>query len=121
MSITASKVKLAPRDALSAKGRMQVAEKRYISPLYRTTFGPLSQIAAYYYNWPSIFTGWHPNEAEAMTLYREADRVRILSEVDNLVRLEMIGDARETKRLKRIRTEVRRTGIDSLYWSGSKR
>jgi hypothetical protein len=53
---------------LTDGAKLEIAEKRYISPLYRVTFGPLSQVAAYYFNFLSVLHGWHPNEAEALRL-----------------------------------------------------
>jgi hypothetical protein len=101
-----TRVKLSETDVLTDSGKLELAEKRYISPLYRVTFGPLSQLAGYYFNFLSIFQGWHPNEAEAVTLYRQDERLKMLSELDSLIRLETIGDAKEGKELQRIRFEA---------------
>jgi hypothetical protein len=94
-------------EVLTERGRLELAEKRYISPLYRVTFGPLSQLAAYYLNFLTILGGWHPNEAEAMTLYRQDERLERLRELDALTRLEMFGDARDAKEFQRLRFEAR--------------
>jgi hypothetical protein len=83
-----------------------MAEAKYLSPLYRVTFGPLSQIAAYYFNFLTILHGWHPNEAEAVTLYRQDERLKMLEKLDSLVRLEKIADPKEAKELQRIRYEA---------------
>jgi hypothetical protein len=51
--------------------------------------------------------GWHPNEAEAKTLYRQDERLKMLGELDSLARLEKIGgDAKDAKELQRIRFEA---------------
>ncbi len=70
------------------------------------TFGPLSQIAAYYFNFLSILNGWHPNEAEALTLYRQDERLKMLGEMDSLIRLETIGGGKDAKELQRLRFEA---------------
>jgi len=101
--VRGDRVKLAETDVLTDRAKLKIAEKRYISPLYRVTFGPLSQVAGYYFNFLTIFQGWHPNEAEAMTLYRQDERLKMLSELDSLSRLEAIGDAKEAKEFQRIR------------------
>ena len=116
-----TKVKLTEKDVLTDKAKLELAEKRYLSPLYRTTLGPLSQLAAYYFDWPSILGGWHPNEIEATVLKRQDERLEMLEELDSLIRLETIGSsveakpsdsltglelirgAKETKQLQRIR------------------
>ena len=92
-----TKVKLTEKDVLTDKAKLELAKKRYLSPLYRTTLGPLSQLGAYYINWLSIFGGWHPNEVEAAVLNRQDERLEMLGEMDSLIRLETIGRALEAK------------------------
>ena len=101
------RVKLTATDVLTDGAKLEIAEKRYISPLYRVTFGPLSQIAAYYFNFLSVLHGWHPNEAEALTLYRQDERLKMLGELDSLAELETIGgDSKDAKDFQRIRFEA---------------
>jgi len=101
--VTTPRVKLTEKEILTNKGRLALAEKEQITPLYRLTFGPLSQLAAYYFDWTSILGGWHPNSREAMTLYRQDERLKMLDEMDSLIRLETISDPKVTKQFKRIR------------------
>ena len=101
--ITGPRVKLTEKQTLTNKGRLALAEKQHITPLYRATFGPLSQLAAYYFDWTSILGGWHPNSREAMALYRQDERLKMLDEMDSLIRLETIHDSKETKQFRRIR------------------
>ena len=103
-------------EMLTEYGRVQYAKKKFTTPLYRATFGPLAQIAGFYFNFFTILNGWHPSEAEAMTLYRESERVRIVSEFDDLSRLEGLGNPYAGEEFGRMRWEVWRTGVDSLYW-----
>jgi hypothetical protein len=101
--VRSTPVKLSETDVLTDSGKLELAEKRYISPLYRVTFGPLSQVAAYYFNFLTILNGWHPNEAEAITLYREDERLQMLGDMDSLIRIEKIAapeDAKEFQELK---------------------
>jgi hypothetical protein len=100
--ITERRVKLTEKSVLSDKGRLEIAEKQCLTPLYRVTFGPLAQIATYYFDFLSILGGWHPNELEARELYREEERLRMLSEMDSLIRLETIDRPKGTKEFKRI-------------------
>ena len=102
-----ARVKLTATDVLSDGAKLEIAEKRYISPLYRVTFGPLSQVAAYYFNFLSVLHGWHPNEAEALTLYRQDERLKMLGELGSLAELETIGgDSKDAKDFRRIRFEA---------------
>lgn len=107
------------RELLTNHGRLELAKKRFTPPLYRATLGPLSQLATYYFNFLSILGGWHPNDAEALTLYAESERVQRLHDFDDLVSLEEFDDARTGAELRQLRPGVWRTGYDSLYWNPS--
>lgn len=104
--VTTPRIKLTEKELLTDKGRLALAQKQHITPLYRATFGPLSQLATYYFNWPSILGGWHPNETEAMTLYRQEERLKMLDEMDSLIRLETISDPKQAKQFKHIRLKA---------------
>jgi hypothetical protein len=104
--VTTPRVKLTERDILTAKGRLALAQKQQLTPLYRVTFGPLSQLAAYYFDWTSILGGWHPNQVEAMVLYRQEEALRKQREMDYLIRLETLdekSDAKKTPQLKELK------------------
>ena len=109
----------AEKDMLTSYGRLELAKSKFTTPLYQVTLGPLSQVAAYYFNVLTIFNGWHPNDAEAMTLYNESERVQILKDFDDLSQLEESSDPKTINELKRTRQEVWRTGVDALYWDSS--
>jgi hypothetical protein len=67
-------------DLLTPEGRIQVAKKRHLSPLYQMTFGPVAAVLSFL-NDP--LAGWHPNTPEAMALYQQAEqRRRSLREAD---------------------------------------
>jgi hypothetical protein len=104
------------KEMLTDFGRLQFAKNKFTTPLYRATFGPLAQVAAYYFNFLTILNGWHPSDAEAMALYRESERAQILTDFDDLCRLEDLRDPHAGEELRQMRSRIWRTGIDSLYW-----
>jgi hypothetical protein len=91
---------------LSPAATAAMAKDKYLSPFYRVTFGPLAQIAAYYTNFLTLFDGWHPNDAEALVLYRQDRRLEQLTELNDLIDLEMIDNPRAKKELEGARFEI---------------
>jgi len=89
--VTAKKLNLEPHEMLTPRGRMVEAKKKYLSPVYQKTFGPLTQLAGYYFNWLSILGGWHPNESEAYLFAEQDERVRIIETLSELERLDRLG------------------------------
>jgi hypothetical protein len=102
------------REVLTSKGRLEAAQKKYLSPVYQTTLGPLVQVASYYFQPLSLLGGWRPNEAEAMTLYWEDDRRRILKDMDSLIELET--DRKRLNELRRVRQQTRTDGVNAREW-----
>jgi hypothetical protein len=102
------------RELLTPQGRLAAAQKTYLSPVYQKTLGPLVQIASYCFQPLTLLGGWRPNEAEAMTLYWEDDRRRILKDLDSLIELE--SDRTRVNELRRVRQQTRTDGINALYW-----
>jgi hypothetical protein len=98
--------RLTPDIVLSPKAALDMAKDKYLSPLYRVTFGPFAQLAAYYTNFLSVFDGWHPNDAEALVLYRQERRLGQLAELNDLIDLEMIDNPQAKKQLERTRFEL---------------
>ena len=47
--------------------------------------------------------GWHPNSRDATVLYRQEERLKVLGELDSLIRLEMIHDPKVAKEMQQIR------------------
>lgn len=105
-NVAASRVKVTEDDVRTPDETLALAKKEYISPFYAATFGPLSQLAAYYLNFPSILGGWHPGNAEAMTLYAQDLRVRKMKEFDDMVDLTALVDPKEAKTLKLLRVQL---------------
>jgi hypothetical protein len=101
-----SRLKLTAADILTEKAKLKIAQDRYLSPLYRVTFGPMAQIAEYYFSPLTVLKGWHPNEAEAMTLYRQDERLDKLAELDAMIELETIDNPRESKQFQEIRYDA---------------
>jgi hypothetical protein len=104
--VSDTQARLTDRDMLTDKGALELAEKEYISPLYRATFGPLSQLAAYYISPLSILSGWHPNVNEARALYRQDERLRMLAGLDSLISLEELDDPRGSGEFREIRFQA---------------
>ena len=80
------------KDVMTEKEELRLAKKNYLSPIYQAVFGPLSQLGAYYLNPLAIFTGWHPNDAEALTLARQERRLQERRELGELLELEGASD-----------------------------
>jgi hypothetical protein len=91
MIVTERRQQLTERDLLTSKGLLDLARKRYLTPVYQKTLGPLSQLGAYYFNFLAILGGWHPNDAEAMVLYENDAQKRRDTEMAELLRLARSG------------------------------
>jgi hypothetical protein len=104
--VKGSRIKVTEDDVRTPEETLALAKKEYISPLYQVTFGPLSQLAAYYLNFPSILGGWHPGNAEAMTLHAQDLRVRKMKEFDDMVDMTALVDPKEAKTLKLLRVQL---------------
>lgn len=92
MIVTERRQQLIERDLLTPKGRLDLAKKRYLAPAYQKTLGPLSQVAAYYFNFLAILGGWHPNDGEAMALYEDDAQKRRNTEMTDLISLARFGE-----------------------------
>ncbi|MGA2693945.1 MAG: hypothetical protein ABSF76_16400 [Opitutaceae bacterium] len=104
--VNESRESLTEKNVLTYEGTLKIAKDRYISPLYRVTFGPLAQIAAYINDPLSILKGWHPSDSEAMALYRQDERLERLSELDSLIGLELVDSAKDTKEFQKLRSDA---------------
>ena len=89
--VTARRQPMIERDLLTPAGRLDLAKKRYLTPVYQRTFGPLSQVAAYYFDFLATLGGWHPNDAEAMVLYEDDAQKRRNTEMAELINLDRLG------------------------------
>jgi len=87
--VTEKRLPFTEREIQTPKGRLELAKKTYLSPVYQKTFGPLSNIYALFYN---PLGGWHPNDPEAMALYQDADQMRRNQEMEALMRLDALQD-----------------------------
>jgi hypothetical protein len=74
-------------EILTPQGRLELAKKTYLSPVYQKTFGPLSAVLSLLNN---PLGGWHPNGPEAMALYDDAEQMRRNKEMKELVRLDTL-------------------------------
>lgn len=94
--VTESRIQTDDDALLTPEGRVEVAKKRHLSPLYRVTLGPLAALASLLNN---PLGGWNPNGPEAMALYeQERKRVRDarITELEGLARLAEEARAYET-------------------------
>lgn len=99
-TVTEEAVPLEERELLTPKGRIDVATKRYISPIYGKTIGPLTAVASFLNN---PLGGWSANTPEAMSLYADDERKRRNAravELDELVKLADEAKRPATKREK---------------------
>ena len=88
MVVAARRQQLIERDLLTPSGKLDLARQLYLTPVYQKTLGPLSQVAAYYFDFLAIFGGWHPNDAEAMALYEDDAQKRRNTEMAELISLD---------------------------------
>ncbi len=115
MVVSTRREKLSPSDMLTSQGKTELAENTCLSPLYRAVGGPLIQVATYYFDFTSILGGWHPNEVEARTLYEEDQRMRRLTEMDDLMKLDTLGRKTNGAMIEGLHVQARREGIEALY------
>lgn len=96
------RIDLEPREVLSEKGRIDAAKQRYLTPAYQQTFGQLSELALLYFNPLALLGGWHPNDAEAMTLYEQDERRRRMRRGDESLDLHHVDDTKGAIKLKEL-------------------
>lgn len=89
--VTGKRIPFNARDVMTPSGRLDFAKKTYLTPAYEKTFGPLGQLASYYFNFLSVLGGWHPNDAEALALYADADQKRRNTEMNSLLEVAAFG------------------------------
>lgn len=95
--VTADRVPLEENEILTPKGRVELAKKRHLSPMYQKTVGPLAAIAGLIMN---PLGGWNPNGPEAMALYEDNQntlRKKRLNELEDLAELAEWAKKAETK------------------------
>jgi hypothetical protein len=97
-TVTEEPIHLEERDVLTPKGEVEMAKKRYLTPMYRKTFGPLSAIATLLNN---PLGGWQPNGPEAMALYEDFEGARRKKRFAELNELAELADDAKKPRGKR--------------------
>ncbi|HWA85370.1 MAG TPA: hypothetical protein VG710_04045 [Opitutus sp.] len=100
LTVEQRRIELDEHDVLTTKGRLEFAKARELSPLYRKTFGPLALVAAAYFNPLVLLTGAQPNDAEAMVLYEQDERLRRLRAEDELIEIYRKTDPAAFQQLK---------------------
>lgn len=107
------------RDVLTPKGKLELAKKTYLTPAYEKTFGPLGTLASYYFNFFAIFGGWHPNDADAMVLYNDAEQKRRNAEISELEALAALADPTVNKLPATKPLDRTKTGWHMSFTNGS--
>lgn len=72
---------------LTQRGRIALAKKEYLSPVYQKVFGPLAWASALYFNPMMLINGTQPNDSEAMLLLKQDLRLRRMRLFDDWTRL----------------------------------
>lgn len=93
--VTDERFPLEEYELLTPKGRVAVAEKRYLTPIYQKTIGPLSAIATFL-NDP--LRGWRPNAPEAIAIYEDFENVRRKKQTKDLLDLAALADRAKPKK-----------------------
>lgn len=106
--VTGKRIPFNARDVLTPAGRLDLAKKTYLTPAYEKTFGPLGTLASYYFNFMAIFGGWHPNDADALALYADADQKRRNVEMNSL--LEVAAFGRPISNSNKLASPVKKNG-----------
>jgi len=87
--VTEKRLPFTEHEILTPRGRLELAKKTYLSPVYRKTFGPLSAVLSLINN---PLGGWHPNGPEAMVLYEEAEQMRRNKDMKDLMQLDALHE-----------------------------
>jgi hypothetical protein len=87
--VTEDPVLLEEHEVLTPKGKIAVAEKRYLAPMYKKTVGPLMAIASFLNN---PLGGWSPNAPEAMAIYEDFEAKRRRNRISELTELAELAD-----------------------------
>jgi hypothetical protein len=87
--VTGKKQPLLARELLSPKGKLELANTTYISPVYAKTIGPLAAILGLLAN---PLGGWNANNPEAMALYEDDQQKRRNTEAQELSDLAKLSD-----------------------------
>lgn len=92
-TVTEQRSNIEERELLTRRGRIDVATKRYISPVYGRTLGPLTAVASFLNN---PLGGWSANTPEAMALYEDDEQKRRNARAKELN--DLAGFAEKVKR-----------------------
>ena len=104
LDVRADRVDLEEHRILTDKGRLDVAKRRHLSPLYRKTLGPLSLVATLAADPLLLLGGSRANDAEALALHAEEERVRRRTETAELIDLIDDVDPALSKKLRQSTT-----------------
>jgi hypothetical protein len=103
--VTDERFPLEEYELLTPKGRVAVAEKRYLAPIYQKTVGPLMAIATFL-NDP--LGGWRPNSPEALAIYEDFENVRRRERTKELTGLATLADSTKPQEAKSPKNPAKR-------------
>jgi hypothetical protein len=94
-------------EMLTPQGRVDLAKKRYLAPIYQKTLGPLAAVAGLLAN---PLGGWNANTPEALALYYDDDMKRRNAEMRDLEDVAGLADAAKAVRAESRRRKTEKSG-----------
>ena len=88
-TVTDERIDLEPNELLTAKGKVELAKQRYLTPMYQKTLGPVMAIATFLNN---PLGGWKSNTPEAMAIYQDFEMLRRKRQLPELTALADLAD-----------------------------
>jgi len=92
--VTEERIRLEEREMLTGKGRVELAKKRYLAPMYQKTVAQIEAVATLLHN---PLGGWAPNGPEALAIYEDFQQKRRNEETKDLTELAAFGDRMKKK------------------------
>ncbi|ACB76409.1 hypothetical protein [Opitutus terrae] len=83
------RIGLSENEMLTSEGRVALAKKRHLTPVYQKIFGPLAAVASLLNN---PLGGWKPNAPEAMAIYEDNLALERRKEMADLAGLAAYAD-----------------------------
>lgn len=95
--VTERRIPLREDELLTPEGRVALAKKRYLTPMYQKVFGPLAAVASLLNN---PLGGWNPNGPEAMAIYEDDLNLQRRKEMQGLVELATLAEQTKKEKAK---------------------
>lgn len=104
--VTEDRVDLEEHRVLTPRGRVELAKKRYLAPMYQKTAGHLMALPSFLNN---PLGGWSPNAPEAMAIYNDFENLRRKKEMAELTELARFADKATNPKAKKVRGKQKRS------------